>query len=142
MTITMDGKAPLHIPHRCRMPKSLLTSRRVKFEIFGIINSGENIFEYVPHFDWWPRDANLAISFLWQHIRDRFVNNPQPVQQMYLQTDNCARDNKNKWIFGFLGLLVHFGYFQVIEIHMLPPGHSHEKVLFYTPCTRNANFLG
>lgn len=142
MTITMDGKAPLYLPHLARMPKSLLTKFRPKLQLYGIINSGVKAYEYIPYFDWWSRDANLAMSFVYLHLRRYFEENGTKKPIMYLQTDNCARDNKNRWILGLLGLFVHFGYFDRIEVHMLPPGHSHERVNLPVRSGPNSLFSG
>lgn len=96
VTITMDGKAPLHLPHLARMPKGLLTKYRAKLQLYGIINSAGQIFEYVPYLDWWSHDANLAMSFLFRHLKEYFEAQPGTKKILYLQTDNCARDNKNR----------------------------------------------
>ena len=50
------------------------------------------------------------------------------MDSLLLNADNCARENKNRWMFPFLGFLVERGYFNEIELHFLMPGHSHEKV--------------
>jgi hypothetical protein len=45
---------------------------------------------------------------------------------LYLQLDNCSRENKNKYLIGFCHLLVHLGVFKKIKISFLPVGHTHE----------------
>lgn len=57
-----------------------------------------------------------------------------------LQFDNCWRDNKNKWLFGFLNLLISHGWFDRIEVYFLKPGHSHDMVdaLCFAPLGRKA----
>ncbi len=126
-SITIDSKAPPLIPHFARIPKSLLAKKRVRFHIFGLINFGLNIFEYKTFYSWWSSDANLGISLLWGHIRSLLLRG-LTWDTLYLHADNCARDNKNQWMFAFLSLMVKKNYFRTIELHFLPPGHSHEKV--------------
>ncbi len=65
MHITLDGKTPPKIPHFARLPKSILSAQRPKYEVFGLINWGLKDFLYFGHFDWWKHDANLVISILW-----------------------------------------------------------------------------
>ena len=70
MSITMDAKAPLPLPSFVRPPKGCIKAVRVPLNIYGIINWGFSMFEYHVHFDHWPtHDANIAISYLWDHIR-------------------------------------------------------------------------
>ena len=125
--ITIDSKAPPMIPHFARMPKGLLARRRVRYHIFGLINFGMTTFEYKTFYGWWPGDANLGISLLWSHIRG-LLERGLTWDTLYLHADNCARDNKNQWMFAFLSLLVKKKIFLNVEMHFLPPGHSHEKV--------------
>lgn len=132
MSITMDSKAPPRIPHFVRLPKAMFTKNRLKLNIFGLINIGLNSFNYVPYLDWWSHDANLTISFLWDHL-SKVLRSGHSTHTLYLNADNCARENKNKWMFSFLCLLVHKEIFKIIEYHFLPPGHSHEKA-YFTPC--------
>jgi hypothetical protein len=124
----MDAKAPLLLPHFIRLPKGCIKAQRVPYLVYGLINSGLGLMEYTTHFDHWPKhDANIAISYLWVHLRE-LIKKDTPRHTLYLNADNCARDNKNRWMFAFLAILVHFGIFNTIEYHFLPPGHSHEKV--------------
>jgi hypothetical protein len=128
MSVTMDAKAPIPLPSFIRLPKGCIRALRVPYNVYGMINSGLGLFEYTTHFDHWPlHDANIAISYLWEHLR-RVIEKDTPRHTLFLAADNCARDNKNKWMFTFLAVLVHFGIFDTIEYHFLPPGHSHEKV--------------
>jgi len=47
---------------------------------------------------------------------------------MYLQLDNTARENKNRYVFSFLSLLVQKKIFKKIKVNFLPVGHTHEDV--------------
>jgi len=44
---------------------------------------------------------------------------------LFVQMDNCARENKNKTVFGFLGLMIAKDLVKDIESHFLMTGHSH-----------------
>lgn len=128
MSITMDGKTPLHIPHFSRMPKSLFAKYRPKFHLWGLINYGIKQYDFFSHFDWWKHDPNLTMSFLWEHLSSVLKQRNSPLQTLYITADNCARENKNRWMFAFLSLLVHKGYTSEIQLHFLMAGHSHDKV--------------
>ena len=47
---------------------------------------------------------------------------------LYLQLDNCAKDNKNKNLFAFLAHLVLRGVFKKIKVGFEIVGHTHDKV--------------
>jgi hypothetical protein len=47
---------------------------------------------------------------------------------LYLQADNCAGENKNKFMFAFLSLLVSLDIFQDVFLSFLLVGHTHEDI--------------
>jgi hypothetical protein len=47
---------------------------------------------------------------------------------LYLQVDNCWKENKNINMFCFLGMLVERGWFNEIYLDSLPTGHTHENI--------------
>ncbi|KAL6068537.1 ATP binding [Balamuthia mandrillaris] len=56
----------------------------------------------------------------------KFIAHPN--QTLYLQADNCYKENKNKYLLAFLCWLVHLKMFSKIKLCFLPPGHTHEDV--------------
>jgi hypothetical protein len=47
---------------------------------------------------------------------------------LYLQLDNTCRENKNRYVFAFLSLLVQLKVFRKIKVNFLVVGHTHEDV--------------
>ena len=47
---------------------------------------------------------------------------------LWIQMDNCAKENKNRWFFAFCCLLIHWNWFCCVQLSFLPPGHSHSFV--------------
>ena len=45
---------------------------------------------------------------------------------LYLQLDNTWKDNKNRYVFGYAGMLVRTGVFKNVVVSFLPKGHTHE----------------
>ena len=43
-------------------------------------------------------------------------------------SDNCARENKNQWIFRFASFLVRINLFREVQIRHLIKGHTHEDI--------------
>ena len=47
---------------------------------------------------------------------------------LYVQVDNCTRENKNRYFFGYLELLVALGVYLEVEVSFLPVGHTHTDI--------------
>ena len=52
-------------------------------------------------------------------------------RKLYLQLDNSAKDNKNKYLMAFLSLLTARGVFEEIQAGFLLVGHTHEDIDAY-----------
>ena len=52
-------------------------------------------------------------------------------RKLYLQLDNSAKDNKNKYLMAFLSLLTAWGVFEEIQASFLLVGHTHEDIDAY-----------
>ena len=74
--------------------------------------------------DFYPHDANVTISLLFHQILS-YKNNRPPI--LILHMDNCAKENKNKYVFSWISTLIAFGWFNTVEVYFLPTGHIHEK---------------
>ena len=60
---------------------------------------------------------------------------PKPLpRKLYLQLDNSAKDNKNKYLMAFLSLLTTRGVFKEIQVGFLLVGHTHEDIAAYVFC--------
>jgi hypothetical protein len=96
---------------------TLQYKKRLKIYVFGIAYPAM----LYPHFDHWEHNnANLHISFLFSYFR-QLHKAGKLGKNLMLQMDNCWRDNKNKWFFGFLAYLAAFGWFDSVEIYLLVP---------------------
>lgn len=80
------------------------------------------IFYDIKHL---PHDSNLTIHCLSAallKLKGKFG------KSLFLQLDNCFRENKNKYVLSFVSLLVELKIFKEAYIHFLPVGHTHEDV--------------
>jgi len=125
--LATDWSAPHFMPHLARTPKSWYTKKRLKYQVFGIRDYGANTRIIQPHFDFWPHDSNLHISFLFSYLRE-LKEKGKLGKRLMLQMDNCWKDNKNKFFLGFLAELSAAKWFKSIEVYYLRPGHSHAIV--------------
>jgi hypothetical protein len=122
-----DWSNPHFMPHLARQPKGWMTKKRLKYHVFGIANTGTNEVFLYPHLEFWTHDSNLHISFLFCYLH-RLRQEGKLGRHLMLQMDNCWRDNKNQWFFGFLSHLVQLGWVKSVELYYLRPGHSHDTV--------------
>lgn len=47
---------------------------------------------------------------------------------LFVQADNCTRENKNKYFMAYFEMLVALGVFETVEISFLPVGHTHTDI--------------
>jgi hypothetical protein len=84
--------------------------------IHGQFSAGSfDIFQY-------PHDSNLTCNFLLNIL----LHLEQIPRVLFLQLDNCWRENKNRFVFGFIALLVKLDVFREANIFFLMKGHTHE----------------
>ena len=49
-------------------------------------------------------------------------------KKLFLQLDNCAKDNKNRYIMAFCSLLIAWKIFKKVSVGFLVVGHTHEDI--------------
>lgn len=55
-----------------------------------------------------------------------FAHSAAKSRRLLVQADNASGENKNKWIFGIMGLFLLLGLFDEVEVNMLLRGHTHD----------------
>lgn len=98
------------LPHFSRKSKSASNMWVLRTHITGAIVHGRRSFAFID-VNLWPHDSNLTINVLLQILMQ--IKELPPV--FYLQLDNCYRENKNQFLFGFLALLVHMKLFKEVK---------------------------
>ncbi len=73
----------------------------------------------------WPHDSNLSIAVLnlvLVTLQQAILDHPLP-PVLYVQLDNTPRENKNKYVFSYLALLVQLKIFRkVYYVDLFIPG--------------------
>ncbi|XP_068680383.1 uncharacterized protein [Montipora foliosa] len=121
-----------NIPSVRRLSKAMSALTTVGTHLVGaIIHSGQaqNGKEIFGSFDYYqfPHDSNLTMTVLSDvlvYCADEYDLPPV----LYLQFDNCVRENKNRFMFALLALLVEEKIFEKIRVNFLPVGHTHEDI--------------
>jgi hypothetical protein len=81
-------------------------------------------FSYLPNI---KHGTNVIIEALHHVLLHQKLFGELP-RNLYVQLDNTSKQNKNKFLIGWLACLVQWGLFDSIFISFLPVGHTHEDI--------------
>ena len=76
------------------------------------VDNGKLAYAFIDNLQW-PHDANLTINVL-EEVLSRWHKESLP-EVLYLQMDNCFRENKNRFLFAFCALLVESKIFRKVS---------------------------
>ncbi|XP_074628853.1 uncharacterized protein LOC141886566 isoform X1 [Acropora palmata] len=134
MTSIADGmdQHTTNVPKLIRISKAMSALATVGTHLVGcIVHSGQSAHgkEVYGSFDYYqfPHDANLTMTVLLD-VLVYWTNNYLLPPILYLQFHNCVRENKNRYMFALLALLVEKKIFDKIRVNFLPVGHTHEDI--------------
>ena len=98
------------------------------------IRKSEALFEYPPQnslFETLLRRKSRCLDIL-PHTKGMDFQGPKPLpRKLYLQLDNSAKDNKNKYLLAFFSLPTARGVFEEIQAGFLLVGYMHEDIDAY-----------
>ena len=72
--------------------------------------------------------TNVVIECLHHVLVDYMKQRGYIPPVMYLQLDNTSKQNKNKFMIGYLACLVAWGVCREVIMSYLPVGHTHEDI--------------
>lgn len=87
----------------------------------NLVGGGANILIEVI------RQSILDVQSMLHEINDKAGNPMDMPQHLILQFDNCG-ENKNKFVFAYVSLLVENRQFEVVEMFFLIVGHTHASI--------------
>ena len=111
MSIILDGmdQNSTNLPHLKRVNKTAANLWHLRTHLTGVIIHGHGSYAYMDLLQW-PHDPNLTISILIEVLLHRMLNLIENChllpKKLFLQMDNCVRENKNQHVMAFLSLLV------------------------------------
>ncbi len=118
LTIIIDGmdQSKTNVPLLLKEAKSTQNLYRLRTHLSGALvhtrsPHGKVIYAFYDIMQW-PHDSNLCIQVLSSILYD-FRDKLPTV--LYLQLDNCFRENKNRFVLGFCALLVQKGVFKKVK---------------------------
>jgi hypothetical protein len=98
-----------------------------KYHLIGVLVHGIGSWVYTMSHRF-KADSNVTIEVLQRVLQEIEAKKGKLPKKLYLQMDNCVRENKNKYVLGYLSWLVQRGVFEEIELSFLPVGHTHEDI--------------
>jgi hypothetical protein len=116
------------LPHVIPVTKESGGLPKLAVSAVGTINHSAQKRDYMFFLDEYRKNPNLILSAFYIHILEHFSATGKHPPILWLQSDNCFKENKNRWMMAFCCWLVHIGWFNEIMISMLPPGHTHIDV--------------
>ena len=127
MSIALDGtdQFPYGFPHFRQKQKNDGTGSRVKVHTQIAMVHGRPPMVFVATEDILG-DPNLTIECLNRIFKREEEQRPNGLPEtLYLELDNCFRENKNTYTFAYLVWLIERGVFKEIFVSFLPVGHTH-----------------
>ncbi|XP_041478017.1 uncharacterized protein LOC121425955 [Lytechinus variegatus] len=126
MSIIVDGmdQKATSIPRFYRQSKSTSSAWKLQSHITGALVHGRGTHLFVDLKEF-PHDSNLTTNILLNILRKYDKTLPDV---LYLQMDNCGRENKNQCVIALCALLVELNVFRKVKIGFLMKGHTHEDV--------------
>lgn len=112
----MDKNAT-NLPHFKRQSKSSVNLWHLRIHITGAIVHGSGSYTYCDILQW-PHDPNLTINILLHQLLQQAKEITSIPKKLYVQLDNCMRENKNYHVLGLLSLLIAEKVFdEVADVH-------------------------
>jgi len=101
-----------------------------KYHLIGALVHGIGPWIYTMSHQF-AADSNVTIEVLQRVLTDletELYKGRSFPPKLYLQMDNCVRENKNVAVLAYLSWLVQRRIFQQVFISFLPVGHTHEDI--------------
>lgn len=128
-SIIIDGadQSAFGLPHFTTTPKSQ-RGHAMKVKLVGILEHRlVNQLSLLTMTQEHQTGSNHVIEALHRFLMRKRKEGPLP-SKLFVQLDNCSRENKNKFVMAFMEFLVASHVFDRVECGFLPIGHTHEDV--------------
>lgn len=129
MSIIMDGadQSAFGLPHFTTITKDT-RGHALKVKLIGLLQhdgqSRLNLYTMTENFE---TGANHVIETLHRFISSKMCGGTIP-NELYVQVDNCTRENKNRFFFAYVESLVQWRVFMEVFVSFLPLGHTHSDI--------------
>ena len=131
-SVIIDGadQSAYSMPHFVLLDKDTAgNGKRIRNHLFGAIVHGRALYGF-SYLDNCKHGTNLTIEALHRVIVKEWIRGGKQrlPRVLFLQLDNCSKQNKSQYLIAYLGLLVGWGVFDEVILCFLPVGHTHEDI--------------
>lgn len=138
ISLIVDGadQVKYALPHFASKSKASSIGLGIPIHLIGVLNHGGKSAG-AGAFLFTAEDYNLTGSNLVVEVIHRVITSESNRLQaldlilppvLFVQLDNCTRENKNSFTHGYFELLVVRGVFKKVVARYLPKGHTHEDI--------------
>ena len=103
----------------CHITGAIITS--------GLYPDRRKCLFYINH-DQFENGSNLIVTIIYKLIEDFLKDHKKLPRILHINTDNCGRENKNRFVFSFLAALVELRVFTEITMDFMLVGHTGNSV--------------
>lgn len=136
-SIIIDGasQSAYGLPHWPYETKATQRGHKIGVHLTGILeHASPNNLTLLTMTDEHKTGANHVIEALHRWISRKEMEGRLP-DVLFVQVDNCTRENKNRYFFSYIECLVALEVFSEIQVSFLPVGHTHEDIDQSFSCT-------
>jgi len=126
MSVVIDGadQSAYSLPHFTFDTKEQ-RGYRMKVHLIGLLHHmKKSCLELYTMTDEHKKGSNHIVELIHRFLNKQSKDRRIP-PKLFIQMDNCSRENKNKFLMSYLDALVRWGIFNGIEASFLPVGHTH-----------------
>ena len=125
----MDHVSGTRLQHHHKYPKDWNTLSRPRTNVFGLIDHSNKKKIISPYMDVFSHDSNMVGTQLIRWLgMYRSSSETRRSTYLHIQGDNAVKDNKNKYLFGTIGCILHEEVFDIIDLEMNEKGHTHTDI--------------
>ena len=129
ISIIIDGssQSAYNLPHMLENDKLSSGCTKNQVYLMGALVHGRAAycFTYLKNF---LHGTNVMTECLHHVLLDIYAKDGRIPRTIYLQLDNTTKQNKSRYMIGYLGCLVEWGVVDKVVVSFLPVGHTHEDV--------------
>lgn len=128
-SIIVDGadQSAFGLPHFITTTKQV-RGHAMKVKLVGLLEHGKpNKLRLLTMTEEHETGANHIVEAIHRFLLDRARQCVLP-RTLFIQLDNCTRENKNRYLLAYLEALIGWGVFDDVEAGFLPIGHTHEDI--------------
>jgi hypothetical protein len=131
LSLIIDGadQSAYGLPHFIEIDKTSANQMKMPVYLMGVLVHGYRTFgfTYLKNI---KHGTNIVIECMHHVLNDYLTQRGRIPPVIYLQLDNTWKQNKNKYMLGFMACLVAWGVCRQVLISFLPVGHTHEDIGF------------